>query len=65
MTELLCSKAVEVPASNDGKTIDALPKLLTDVERNQQYSSASLEKYKIEDRSHGVISTPAVCSKVC
>ncbi|XP_022889988.1 nuclear pore complex protein NUP1-like isoform X2 [Olea europaea var. sylvestris] len=60
LTELLCSKAVEGPASDDGKTIDALPKLLTDVERNQQYSSASLEKYKIEDRSHGVISTPAV-----
>lgn len=60
------SKAIEVSVSDDGKVTDELAKPLTDVERLQQYSSASLEKNKIEeDRSHGVIATPIVSSKVC
>ncbi|KAL2555647.1 calcium-dependent protein kinase 1-like [Forsythia ovata] len=61
LMELLRSKAVEVPVRDDGKMIDALPKPLSDVERHQQFSCASLEKNEIEeDRSHGVISTPIV-----
>ncbi|KAL2539858.1 Nuclear pore complex protein [Abeliophyllum distichum] len=61
LTELLRSKAVEVPVRDDGRMIDTLPKPLTDVEKHQQFSSASLEKNEIEDdRSHGVISTPIV-----